>query len=372
MISCAVTTSFLGCLVTFFLFFRYAFFLPAPVWAKTAMAAAAFLIGCFPLLVDYKFEKYLGDAYAFYRYTLYFVYVTCIILFTLTILADCLSFIASKTGIFSVFGAKTRLYYNAALIAVSLLCGVFSLYEGLKTPPVKTITVASDKIRKERKIVLLSDIHVHRVISTDKVRGIVEKTNAQNPDLILLNGDIIDDDPQKIGDATRLLEGLKAREGVYFVTGNHEFYIGYEQAVGALTKAGFRLLENDGADLDDLFLAGVPDVTAQTSSDKKADLQKTFSKARDGQFLLLMSHTPTDFKEETNFDLQVAGHTHGGQIFPFHLLIKLHSPYLSGLYKMSDKARLFVTNGAGQWGPQMRFLAPSEITVIRLVPSAEK
>ena len=79
-----------------------------------------------------------------------------------------------------------------------------------------------------------------------------------------------------------------------------------------------------------------------------------------------MSHTPVDFGKDNIFDLEVSGHTHGGQIFPFHVLAKLHNRYLAGLYQMENGAQIYVTRGAGQWGPQMRFLAPSEITVIRL------
>lgn len=371
MISCAVTTSFLGCLVTFSLFFRYVFFMPVPVWAKSTAALCALLAGCFPLLVGYGFEKYLGGAFAVYRYALYFIYVTCIILFALTILSDAAVFAAVKAGLVAATGEKARLYYSAGLIAAALLCGVYALYDGMKVPAVKTVTIASDKIRKERTIVLLGDVHIHRVISAAKVRGIVEKTNAQKPDLILLSGDIIDDEPQKIADVARLLEDLKARDGVYFVTGNHEFYIGYRRAVDMLTGAGFHLLENDGADFSDLFVAGVPDVTAQAFSGKKADARKAFSKAKDGQFRLLISHTPTDFKDGAAYDLQVAGHTHGGQIFPFHILTKLYNPYLSGLYEKGSM-RVYVTNGAGQWGPQMRFLAEPEITVIRLIPETAK
>ena len=178
----------------------------------------------------------------------------------------------------------------------------------------------------------------------------------------------MDDDVSKIAPITELLKGLKAKQGIYFVTGNHEFYTGYYTTTNALNQLGFKFLENDGVSLGDIYIAGIPDTFSGKYYGKEVDLSKAFAAAQDGQFRLLISHTPTKFKDASAFDLEVSGHTHGGQIFPFHFFAKLHNQYLSGRYDLGNSSQIYVSNGAGQWGPQMRFLAPSEITLINLKP----
>ena len=366
MISCAVTTSVLGCLVTTYLFFRYTWCLDFSVLQKSAVYALFLLAGCIPLLVSYQMENYLGKYYIFYRYGLYAIFIGCIILFMLTLLADTALLAISHSPLAQHFKLFCC-YINPALITAAILCSILALYAGVKVPDVKEVVIYSDKITEEKTIVLLSDIHIHRAISPAKVKAITDKSNAVSPDIILLDGDIIDDDVDKVSDITALLKGLKAKQGIWFVTGNHEFYAGYKETADELQKMGFGFLENNGVSLGEIYLAGIPDLFSGKNYGKNADLSQAFAQAEDNQFRLLMSHTPVDLGKDNIFDLEVSGHTHGGQIFPFHVLAKLHNRYLAGLYQMENGAQIYVTRGAGQWGPQMRFLAPSEITVIRLV-----
>lgn len=370
MVTCAVTTSFLGCLVTSYLFFRYTWGLDMSLLPKLITFAVCILIGCIPLFVSYSAENILGRAYPLYRYILYFIFIGTIILFTVTLIGDALFWLLSFTPLL----ARLKFlccYHNYIYLALALLCTFWALRAGTKVPALREIEINSPKIETAQKIVLLSDLHIHRAISPDKIKAIVEKTNAVKPDIILLGGDIIDDDVERVAGITALLKELKARHGIYFVTGNHEFYTGYQDTVTALSALGFRLLENSGTALGDLYIAGIPDTFSGGAYGKKADLERAFAGARPQQYKILMSHTPTDFRGGNNFDLEVSGHTHGGQIFPFHLFAKLHNKYLSGAYNMENGAQIYVTNGAGQWGPQMRFLAPSEITVINLKPTGD-
>lgn len=115
-----------------------------------------------------------------------------------------------------------------------------------------------------------------------------------------------------------------------------------------------------------------PDVFSGANFGRTANIEKAFAFADNNQFKILMSHTPTDFHAGNNFDLELSGHTHGGQIFPFHILTKIHNKYLAGMYDMENDAKIYVTSGSGQWGPQMRFLAPSEITLINILPERNK
>lgn len=294
-----------------------------------------------------------------------------IILLTLTLVTDAVWFAGYKFGWFDClpYSREFCIKYNLWLVGAAALFGAYALYAGTKIPDFKEITLSSPQINRKRTIVVLSDLHIHRVINPEKIKGIVAKTNAQNPDIILLAGDVIDDNVKSVSSTISLLKELKAKEGIYFVTGNHEFYAGYKPTVETLKKLGFTFLENGGVSLEDIYIAGIPDTFSGHFYGKNADLEKTFAESGNNRYRILLSHTPTDFGRQNNFNLEISGHTHGGQIFPFHILTLLHNKYLAGLYKMENNAHIYVTRGAGQWGPQMRFLAPSEITVIKLTPS---
>lgn len=374
MISCSIITSLMGCVVTAYLFFRYTWCIDLSLLQRSSLFTLMMLIGCVPLLVSYKLENLFGSFYPYYRYALYFIYIACIILFALTLFADAAAIVLSRININTQWAGKIARFWcfkvNMFLISAALLSACYALWAGLKTPAVKTVNLASDKIKAEQTIAVLSDLHIHRAISSQKIKNIVERTNAQKPDIILLAGDIIDDDVKHIADITALLKGLKAPKGIYFVTGNHEFYVGYRETVDELKKLGFTFLENNGVAVNsELYLAGIPDYFSARNYHTNIDLAKSFAASDPNQYRLLVSHTPADFGEKNNFDLEVSGHTHGGQIFPFHILTKLHNKYLAGHYKMNETSEIYVSRGAGQWGPQMRFLAPSEITIIKLKPS---
>lgn len=328
------------------------------------------LIGCVQPLSSYGFENILGKYYPLYRYIIYFLFVGCVILAGLTLVCDSLWFVAYKTGIIncSSFSPSVCIKVNWGLIILALIINTYALYEGTRTPNVKELEIYSDKITTDKKIVVLSDIHIHRVIAKDKIAQIVERTNKLKPDIIILAGDVVDDNIRKIGEIVDLLGELKAKNGVYFASGNHEFYAGYRDSLIALKKLGFKQIENSGVDLSDIYLAGIPDWRTAQRIGLLISLDAAFAKAKPNQFKILTSHTPINFGEENNFDLQVSGHTHGGQIFPFHILSSWHNKYLAGLYDIENNAQIYVSRGAGQWGPQMRLLAPSEITLINLKP----
>ena len=365
MISCAITTSALGCLVFLYLFFRLIYGLDI-LWSAKALCFFVMMIcGCIPLLVSYNTEHLLGKFYPFYRYLLYFIYIMGIILFSGVLLRD-LALLGCRLINSSAFSLLNSGKVNLGLILAAVLCSAYALYSGTKVPEVKEIEISSDKISKPLRIAFLSDIHIHRVISHNKVKNIVQRTNELQPDVILLGGDIIDDDIARSAKTLSLLSELKAPLGIYFVTGNHEFYNGYQASVDTLKKLGFKFLENNGVSFGEIYLAGIPDLFSGKAFQKEADVAQAFKKANDKQFKILMSHTPSDFDYTPIFDLEISGHTHGGQIFPFHILTKAYNSYLSGLYSLDNGSFIYVSNGAGQWGPQMRFGAESEITLIKL------
>ena len=367
MFGCAITTSVLGSLAAVILFLRYCAFTSIDVWIKSLWFILFILVGCLPILAEYRFEQYLGKFYVPYRYVLYFIFVTMIILFSLTVIRDVVWFVLRLfSDKFIPLSSPNLPLINTITIALAFIIGCLSLYNGMKVPDIKNITVFSDKIFEDKKIVFLPDLHLHRALTKAKLQGIVEEVNAQNPDLILLGGDMIDDEPERIDEQLQILKQLRAKKGIYFVSGNHEFYHDFSKTTKVLQSLGFKLLENSGVSIDkDLFLGGIPDIHSRSLSGKNYDLDKTFASAKPKQYKILMSHTPANF-DQTPFDLEFAGHTHGGQIFPCVLFIYVHAPYIAGWYDLNENAKIYVSRGSGQWGPQMRFLAPSEITVLDL------
>ena len=373
--TCAITTSFLGCIVTLSLYFRYIFFINTPATYKFISLIIALMFGCIPLFVSYKFENLLGNFYTTYRYTLYYIYVGCIILFSLSILRDALWLIAHKISpqhIVSPFAREYHLSNSLISLGIAIILTTYALLKGIATPEIKASTLYSDKITTPFKIAILSDLHIHRTINPQKIENIINKTNQENADIILLTGDIIDDEVNRVQTISQLLTKLKAKQGIYFVTGNHEFYTGYQETTNELKKLGFTFLENSGTSITpNIYLAGIPDWFSAQQHQIPISLPSALKNSSNSQYKILMSHTPVDFNEQNNFDLEISGHTHGGQIFPFHIFVKLANKYLSGLYSMNNNAQIYVSNGAGQWGPQMRFLAPSEISIITLQPKSK-
>ncbi len=373
--TCAITTSFLGCLVTLSLYFRYIYFINTSATCKLISLIIAIIFGCIPLLISYKYEDLFGNFYPIYRYSLYYIYVGCIILFTLSIFRDIIWIIAHKISpqhITSPFTLKTHLINNIISIGLTIILTTYALLEGITTPEIKTSTLYSDKITTPFKIAVLSDLHIHRTINPQKIENIINKTNQENADIILLAGDIIDDEVNKIQAISQLLTNLKAKQGIYFVTGNHEFYTGYKETTNELKKLGFTFLENSGTSITpNIYLAGIPDWFSANHHQIPISLPTALKNSTNSQYKILMSHTPVDFGKQNNFDLEISGHTHGGQIFPFHIFVKLANKYLSGLYPMNNNAQIYISNGAGQWGPQMRFLAPSEISIITIHPKSK-
>lgn len=228
----------MGCLVTTCLYFRYTLCLNIGLLPRLLLFVPFLVAGCVPLLVSYRLENVFGSFYPFYRYGLYFIFIGCIILFTVTLIADALFWLLSFTPLLTKFSFCCR-WLNWGILALSLLFAAGALYAGVKVPVVKNVHISSEKLTREYTVVVLSDLHIHRVISPQKIERIVSLANAQNPDVVLLAGDIIDDDVRRVSKITALLKGLKASKGIYFVTGNHEFYAGYDETVRELANLGF-------------------------------------------------------------------------------------------------------------------------------------
>jgi predicted MPP superfamily phosphohydrolase len=222
------------------------------------------------------------------------------------------------------------------------------------------------------KLVQIADVHVGPTIGRGFIDGIVETINRLEPDIVAITGDLVDGSVPELRDAVSPLGTLKARHGVYFVTGNHEYYSGAVGWCAHLEKLGIKVLRNqrvsigDGGDSFDL--AGIDDYSSEGMAPGHGpDLAQALSGRDPSRALVLLAHQPRAIHEaaEQGVGLQLSGHTHGGQIWPWRYLVYLQQPFVAGLGKLKDTL-VYVSCGTGYWGPPMRLFAPPEITKIVL------
>jgi uncharacterized protein len=223
------------------------------------------------------------------------------------------------------------------------------------------------------RIVQLTDIHVGSTIGRAFVADIVRRTNALEPDLIAVTGDVVDGSVADLRDAVAPLGTLRARHGVYFVSGNHEYFSGAEPWFEELTRLGIRVLRNErvaiGDGADGFDLAGVDDHSAERFGGvaHAVALERALGGRDARREVVLLAHQPRSFLDAERFavGLQLSGHTHGGQMWPFGIFVRMSQPFVAGLHRRRD-AQIYVSRGTGYWGPPMRLGAPAEITELTL------
>jgi hypothetical protein len=202
--------------------------------------------------------------------------------------------------------------------------------------------------------------------------GILDVVKAAKPDIFISTGDLVDAQINQLSGLRELLQEIKPRYGKFAITGNHEYYAGLEQAIAFTKEAGFKLLRGEVVNTGVINIAGVDDPTGeQMHIDKPEPEIALLSGLPKNQFTLLLKHRPVVNPNRPKlFDLQLSGHTHKGQIFPFTYISAIAYPLNTGRFDLSNGAILHVSRGSGTWGPPIRFLSPPEVTVIELVRKA--
>lgn len=224
-------------------------------------------------------------------------------------------------------------------------------------------------------IVQISDIHVGTTIRKKYVEKIVNAVNALKPDLIAVTGDVVDGSVRELGAHTAPLGQLRALHGAFFVTGNHEYYSGASAWTAEFARLGLRVLLNEHAVVEhggaSLVIAGVTDFSSHHfDPSQRSDPRVALAGApAEASVKILLAHQPrsADAAASAGYDLQLSGHTHGGQFWPWNLFVRLQQPFTAGLHRLND-LWIYVSRGTGYWGIPNRFGAPSEITRLRLVP----
>ena len=220
----------------------------------------------------------------------------------------------------------------------------------------------------------ITDIHVGPTIKQHYLQAIVRKVNALEADMVAITGDLVDGKVHELADHVAPLAQLRSRHGSFFVTGNHEYYSGAHAWMAELRRLGVRVLMNEHVVLQQnqaaVVLAGVADFHADRfDPSHRSDPHAAIAGAPlDAGVRLLLAHQPRSAFEaaKAGFDVQLSGHTHGGQFWPWNLFVPLQQPFTAGLRRLQD-LWVYTSRGTGYWGPPKRFGAPSEITLLRLV-----
>ncbi|QIY64223.1 metallophosphoesterase [Streptomyces sp. RPA4-2] len=270
-------------------------------------------------------------------------------------------------------GPSRRLFVSRAVggTAAAVAVGTvgYGTYGVLRGPRVKRVTVPLARLPRSAhgfRIAVVSDIHLGPVLGRDFCRRVVDTINSTQPDLIAVVGDLVDGSVKNLGPAAAPLAGLRARHGSYFVTGNHEYYSGAAQWVAEVRELGLRPLENARTELAGFDLAGVNDVAGE-SEGQGPDFGRALGGRDTARAVVLLAHQPVQIHDAVRHgvDLQLSGHTHGGQLWPGNYVAELANPTVAGLERYGD-TQLYVSRGAGAWGPPTRVGAPSDITIVEL------
>ncbi|AKH86953.1 membrane protein [Streptomyces sp. CNQ-509] len=269
-----------------------------------------------------------------------------------------------------LFVARTVAIGATAVAAGTVAYGAYGVLG--RAPRVKNVTVPLTKLPASAhgyRIAVVSDIHLGPVLGRGHTQRIVDTINAQRPDLVAIVGDLVDGSVDHLGTAAEPLGQLAAPDGTFFVTGNHEYFAGADGAgewLDHLRELGLHPLENARTELAGFDLAGVNDVSGEDVG-RAPDFARALGDRDTSRASVLLAHQPVVIHDAVDHgvDLQLSGHTHGGQMWPVTYIAEAANPTLAGLERYGD-TQLYVTRGAGAWGPPVRVGAPSDITIVRL------
>ena len=300
----------------------------------------------------------------------------------LTVARDLCLLAGAAAGFFVAIDDALRSFSHWSAIAVPLLAMLLSIagfVNARRRAAVRSVEVAIEGLPAPLHgftIAQITDVHVGPTIKRGYLDAIVEAVNALDADLIAVTGDMVDGTVGELAWHVEPLARLASRHGSFFVTGNHEYYSGVHGWVAEMRRLGLRVLMNEHVVLDhrgaSLLVAGVSDFHAhQYDPAHKSDPAAAIAGAPLGAAMkLLLAHQPRSAfaAARAGFDLQLSGHTHGGQFAPWMFLVRMQQPFTAGLHRL-DKLWVYTSRGAGYWGPPKRLWAPAEITLVRLVPA---
>jgi predicted MPP superfamily phosphohydrolase len=256
------------------------------------------------------------------------------------------------------------------LLAVSIsILGYFEARH-IRTEMVTIKTQKIPDVMERLRIVQISDVHTGLIVRGDRLKKIVNAVMEADPDILISTGDLVDGQINNLSDLSELLKGINPKYGKFAIPGNHEYYAGFDQSVRFTEESGFTVLKGEALTVGGIInIAGVDDPAGKRYGlYKDISEEELLARFPKDTFTLLLKHRPIiDEQAARLFDLQLSGHTHKGQIFPFNLITKLYYPKHAGYMQIDEDTSLYVSRGSGTWGPPVRFLSPPEVTIIELV-----
>ena len=378
---------FLTGLIGAYVIGRFVPALPWPVAAKWLMALALLAISQQYLLTRSLFGSLASPELPFGVLAFMgWLFGALLLLFFFLLFKDVgvfLFFVVRKlTGLPPI--GLPAVYWTGILGVAALGLSAIGVWQAVRVPDVRDVEVRLERLPPQLdglRIVQLTDLHASRLLGGDWQRAVVDKTNALKPDLILITGDLVDGTPENRAADVAPLRDLKARLGVLAIPGNHEYYSDFQAWKAAFDKLGLRVLQNEHVVLGEpgsaLVVAGTTDRNAERFGLPLPDINRALTGAPKDAPVVLMAHQPKGAagNAEAKVDLQLSGHTHGGQIAGLHWIVQAaNEGFVSGLYRVGAM-QLYVSNGTGLWnGFPVRIGRPSEITQItlRAAKSADK
>ena len=326
-------------------------------------------------VIGYMYARYNPEMANWLYFLLSLPMGVVFLIFSTAIIYDISHTIINKSPISN----KRREFFKKGLdyasVAVALGMSGRAMYEA-KFIELEIVDVKIKDLKKTYSIVQISDVHIGGLIDQKFIKNIVKKVNVLTPDIVVITGDLVDISLKYAKPALEELKNLQTKYGTYFIVGNHEYLHGIDEIIKTVNSMGIKTLENENVYIGEkgkgFNLAGVYDYMGYRSEHHEPDLELALKKVDKDSPTVLLAHQPV-FIEEVgdDVDLVLSGHTHGGQLYPFRVLVKMVQPYLAGLYQHSKDTQIYVNKGTGFWGPPMRLGASSEITYITIESASD-
>ena len=276
---------------------------------------------------------------------------------------------------------RTFLYKSTALPALTFSTGGMGYgIQNTRDPDLIEMELSFDNLPPSfdgYRMVQISDLHVGLTIRKEFVQKVVNLAMKQSADAIMLTGDLMDGSVEELANDMESLTHLQARDGVFYCTGNHEYYSGADRWVDYFQEKGFTCLLNQHHVLkrgvDQMAICGINDLSAhKIIPSHKSDARKALKGLTSDVFKVMLAHQPKSIQQvpSNQIDLMLSGHTHAGQFFPWSLFVRLVQPYFKGLYQYDQRTQLYVNQGTGYWGPPIRINTTCEVTLITLKRSS--
>jgi predicted MPP superfamily phosphohydrolase len=295
--------------------------------------------------------------------------------FWMNLAVDALNLVARLGGaVFGKWGSASLISGKLpflALVTLSVALGAYSFFEARELGA-ERVTIRTDKLPASTprvRIAQISDVHLGLIVRHRRAEAIAEMIRREDPDILVSTGDLVDAEINHLEGLAEIFGKIRPRLGKFAITGNHEFYAGVEQALLFTRRAGFRVLRGEAVTVGNIVrIAGVDDPTGSAlGRGRNRPEEEVFGGKPSSLYTILLKHRPRLSEGSRGlFDLQLSGHTHKGQIFPFRYVVGRPYPNLAGLFPLGGTF-LYTSRGTGTWGPPMRFLTPPEVTVIDIL-----